>query len=117
MDKRVDYLDGLKGLMTIFVVFTHYMLALFPKGYVGFGSGLEGNLKEEVVANFPWSLFSNTSISLYLFFAMIPMFVVLSYRKHGDDAAVLQRQASSFLCYPVFFRLFLIKRNLIFMQP
>ncbi|MBO5293386.1 MAG: acyltransferase [Lachnospiraceae bacterium] len=94
MDKRVDYLDGLKGFIAIWVVFTHFMLALFPKGYVGFGSGAAGNMKAEVVANLPWSLLSNSSLSLYLFFAMIPMFIVLGYRRHGNDVAVLQRQAA-----------------------
>ena len=94
MDKKLEYLDGLKGLMAIFVVFTHYMLALFPKGYIGFGSGVEENMKEEAAANLPWSLFSNSSISLYLFFAMIAVFIVLKYRRHGNDVSVLQRSAA-----------------------
>lgn len=72
---------------------THYMIALRPEGYVGFGSGVTGDLREHVLANLPWSLFSNTSISLYLLFGMISFFIVVAYRKAGDDVTVLQRQA------------------------
>lgn len=95
MSKRVDFLDGLKGLMVIFVVLTHYFLALYPQGYIGYGSNVVGDPKEAVIANLPWSLFSNTSINLYMFLALIPVFIVLSYRRHGNDIAVLQRQAAT----------------------
>lgn len=93
MEKRINYLDGMKGWMAVVIVLTHYMLALWPKGYVGFGSGAAGNLRGYVLANLPWSLFSNTSISLYLLFGMISFFVVVAYRKAGNDLLVLQRQA------------------------
>lgn len=93
MEKRIHYLDGLKGWMAVVIVLTHYMIALRPEGYVGFGSGVTGDLREHVLANLPWSLFSNTSISLYLLFGMISFFIVVAYRKAGDDVTVLQRQA------------------------
>lgn len=94
MTNRVSYLDGLKGWMAVCVVLTHYMLALWPKGFVGFGSGVEENMRGYVTAQMPWSLFSNSSISLYLLFAMISFFIVLSYRSSGNALSVLQRQAS-----------------------
>lgn len=96
MTKRLAYLDGLKGWMAVLIVLAHYMLALWPKGYVGFGSGAEGDLSEYVTDALPWSLFSNTSISLYLLFGMISFLVVVAYRNAGAGSAcpVLERQAS-----------------------
>lgn len=93
MEKRIRYLDGMKGWMAVVIVLTHYMIALRPEGYVGFGSGVTGDLREHVLANLPWSLFSNTSISLYLLFGMISFVIVVAYRKAGNDVSVLQRQA------------------------
>lgn len=94
MKNRFLYLDGLKGWMAVSVVLTHYMLALWPKGYIGFGSGIEENLRSYVISDMPWSLFSNTSISLYLLFGMISYLVVVAYRSAGNSSAVLERQAS-----------------------
>lgn len=83
----------MKGWMAVIIVFTHYMLAMWPKGFVGFGSGADGDLREYVRAGLPWSLFSNTSISLYLLFGMISFVIVVTYRNAGNALLILQRQA------------------------
>ncbi len=94
MNKRIKYLDGLKGVIALIIVLTHYMLALWPQGYVGFGSEVEENtMREHISLTLPWSLFSNTSISLYLLFGMISLFIVVSFRSAGNSQKLLEKKA------------------------
>lgn len=90
---RIKYIDGLKVIMAIAVVFTHYMLAFYPNGYVGFGSGVNEGIKKCIRGGMPWSLISNSSISLYLFFAMISFVIAVNYREKQSDISVIQKQA------------------------
>lgn len=90
---RIEYFDGLKGLMALIVVLLHYMMALFPKGYVGFGSGVDSNPSSVVEKGMPWSLLSNSSLCLYIFLALISFFIVWGYRQHNSQIEVVQKKA------------------------
>ncbi|MBQ4084837.1 MAG: hypothetical protein IJC30_04195 [Alphaproteobacteria bacterium] len=72
MKKRLEWVDGIKALSAICVCIFHYVLAFYPKGFVGFSSGVPPEKETEVFwTNFPWSVVSNASFPLYLFFGLL----------------------------------------------
>lgn len=94
--KRIDYLDGLKGISALLVFIYHIAIIAFNRGYVGFESnyGTDATLiKEAIRTNFPAAIFTNNCFGLYLFFVMIAIFPIMSYRKHENDAAIMGRYA------------------------
>lgn len=78
--KKITYLDGLKGVIAILIVLEHYLLSMLPTGYIGFGSGVQEQDKQAAIINaLPFSLFTNTSLTLYVLFGLIAFFVALGY--------------------------------------
>lgn len=72
MKKRLEWVDGIKALSAVFICIFHYVLAFFPQGFVGFKSGVPLEKEKEVFLEyFPWSVVSNASFPLYLFFGLI----------------------------------------------
>jgi len=95
-NKRIDYLDGLKGLSALLVFLYHLSIIAFYKGFVGFGTPYASDpalAKEVISSNFAEAVFTNNSFGLYLFFVMIALFPILSYRKHQCDALVMGKAA------------------------
>ena len=69
---RLEAVDGLKGLCGIWIVLFHYLLAYAAFGYIGWQSGVAANDRAECYFNyFPYSVLSNGSWPLYIFFAII----------------------------------------------
>lgn len=94
--KRIDYLDGLKGFAAICVFIYHIAIVAFYNGYVGFGSAYSGDntaAKKVILDNFWASIYTNNSLGLYLFFVMIALFPIISYRKHENDTSVMGKAA------------------------
>lgn len=70
--KRLAYIDGLKGVCALWVCFFHYILAFYPYGFIGWGSDVPPEKALYVYYNaFPFSVLSNASYPLYIFFALI----------------------------------------------
>jgi peptidoglycan/LPS O-acetylase OafA/YrhL len=87
MKKRLEWVDGIKALGAIGVCVFHYVLAFYPKGYVGFSSGVPPEKEAEVFwSNFPWSIVSNASFPLYLFFGLIAF--LPAYKCFKDKSVV-----------------------------
>lgn len=89
MKKRIDYLDGLKGIATLLVFAFHIAIIAFYSGYVNFGGNFADDpvrAKEVILSNFWPAIYTNNSLGFYLFFAMIPIFPIISYRRseNGD---------------------------------
>lgn len=61
MTKRIDYIDGLKFLLSYLVLIAHFMMAFYPEGYIGFGSAYSEAEKLSVLINkLPYSLYINS---------------------------------------------------------
>lgn len=87
------YLDGLKGICGIWIILFHYLLAFAIFGYVGFECGIaDADKYDYYFKYFPYSIISNSSCALYLFFAMIAFFPALHYFQNNNREWV-QRQA------------------------
>ncbi len=92
MEKRIKYIDGLKGICGIWICLFHYALAFFPAGYIGWESGIaDADKYAHYFASFPASIFKNVS-ALYIFFALIAFIPALKYFRTRDDSAI-KRQA------------------------
>lgn len=93
MKKRLEWIDGIKALCAISICIFHYVVAFLPKGFVGFSSGVPVDQEVNVFwDNFPWSIISNASFPLYLFFGLIAF--IPAYRCFKDKTTThLKAQA------------------------
>ena len=91
--RRIQYIDAIKGISGIWVTFFHYVLAFFPIGYVGWGSGVgDSDRAARFFSAFPVSAFTNSSFPLYTFFALISFTLAAAYFGGGSGESV-KRQA------------------------
>ncbi len=89
MKKRLDYIDGIKGLCGVWVCIFHYILAFFPAGYVGWECGVpEAERFSRYFENFPVSILKNASFPLYVFFGLVAFIPALVFFQNHDDGAV-----------------------------
>lgn len=90
---RISFIDGLKGLCGIWICIFHYILGFRCAGYIGWESGIpEAEKASYYFANFPFSILSNGSFPLYIFFALLAFVPALKYFETRDDAC-LKKQA------------------------
>ena len=88
-EKRLDYLDGLKGIFTLLVVVGHFGMAFFSNGFVGWGSEVGANeIRQIYFSNMPWSLIINNSIPVYLFMTLIAFFPAYKYFIKRDNKSL-----------------------------
>lgn len=93
MTNRIKYIDGLKGLCGIWICVFHYILAFIPLGYIGWQSGVADENRASVYFHyFPFSILSNGSFPLYIFFALIAFVPALRYFTTGEEQGI-KRQA------------------------
>lgn len=70
--QRMAHIDGLKGIAAILISLRHYLISFGPFGYIGWQSGVDNATKADFFwASFPMSLFVNSDLTLFLFFALI----------------------------------------------
>lgn len=90
---RVRYIDGLKGLCGIWVCLFHYLLAFAPFGFIGWESGIaQAEQADYYFRYFPYSILSNGSFPLYVFFGIIAFLPALRFFQTGNTES-LKRQA------------------------
>ncbi len=93
MKKRIDYFDGLKFILCYMVMLMHYALAFLPSGFIGFGSGIEPEDQiRTAIDNLPFSLFVNSSLVLYIFFALISVIATIVFYTTKDQQKFLEKQ-------------------------
>jgi len=106
MNKRINYIDGIKGLCALCVSMYHFILTGYFAGYVGFGTSFtktEG--VERVLNNFLSAFITNNSVGLYVFFVLIAIFPIISFRKKDSNPEVMGRYACKryFQLFPLCF--------------
>ena len=83
-NSRIEAIDGLKGLCGIWVVVFHYLLAYASFGYIGWQSGVAAADRSECYFRyFPYSILSNGSWPLYIFFAIIAFIPAFIFFQKG----------------------------------
>lgn len=92
--KRMSYLDGLKGWCAISVGVFHFLLMFMIAGYVGWMAMPEAvaNPFDYYFANFPYSILTNNSFPLYIFFAIMSFIICYGFLKKKDEEK-LKKQA------------------------
>lgn len=92
--KRLNYIDGLKGFCAISVCLFHFLLAFYIEGYVGWKCMIEGSIDPNgyYFEHFPYSILTNNSFPLYIFFAIIALLICLPFFKNKDEGK-LKKQA------------------------
>lgn len=90
---HILYIDGLKGLCGIWICLFHYLLALAPFGYIGWESGIpQAGQADYYFRYFPYSILSNGSFPLYVFFGIIAFLPALRFFQSGNTESI-KRQA------------------------
>ena len=91
--KRLNYIDGLKGWCAVSVCVLHFQLMFVINGYIGWKCLPEAALNptEYYFKWFPYSIFSNNSFPLYIFFALISFLVCYLFLKNRDEDKLKQK--------------------------
>lgn len=91
--KRIDWIDGIKGISSVWVVLFHYLLAFKPDGFIGWHCiPAEAEKTSYYFEHFPYSLLTNGPFVLYTFFALIAFIPAYKYFCDRDKSSI-QRQA------------------------
>lgn len=85
--KRLHYIDGLKGWCALSVCILHFLLMFVINGYIGWKCLPEAALNpaEYYLKWFPYSILSNNSFPLYIFFALISFLACYSFLKNRNE--------------------------------
>ena len=79
---RMLYIDGLKLIMCYMVMLIHFAISYFPEGFIGFGSVYEPAERSQAFwASLPYSLYTNSSLPLHVFFALIALLPTIAFYK------------------------------------
>lgn len=91
--KRLNYIDGLKGWCAISVCVLHFMLMFLINGYVGWKCMPEAVLDPFAYYFkwFPYSVLTNNSFPLYIFFALISFIVSYTFLKNKNEDKLKQK--------------------------
>ncbi len=86
---RILWIDGLKGLLVVWIILFHYGIAFINSGYVGFATNYtEGELVERYFQNLPFSIFVNSSYPLYVFLFLIAFIPAYQFFKDQSEARI-----------------------------
>ena len=91
--KRLNYVDGLKGWCAVAVCILHFQLMFAIHGYIGWKCLPEAMLNpvEYYFKWFPYSVLSNNSFPLYIFFALISFIVSYTFLKKPNEDKLKQK--------------------------
>jgi hypothetical protein len=91
--KRLNYIVGLKGWCALSVCILHFLLMFVISGYIGWKCLPEANLNpfEHYFKWFPYSILTNNSFPLYIFFALISFIVSYTFLKNKNEDKLKQK--------------------------
>ncbi|MDO5572725.1 MAG: acyltransferase [bacterium] len=106
MNKRISYIDGLRGIACILVFVNHFLMAFFPASYLGGDtvSHIPGGL-DTWYASSPVSVLTNGNFMVCVFFILSAYVLSCKILQNADKDNALDSISSSFL--KRYFRLFL----------
>lgn len=91
--KKMEYVQGIRGICCVLVCLFHFLLAFLPQGYIGWGSNIELELQgTQYFSFFPYSVFLNTSLPLFLLISLVG-FTIASRYFQTQDVDFLRNQA------------------------
>ena len=95
MMKRLNYIDGLKGWCAVSICIFHFLLMFFIGGFVGWKCLPEAALNpfEYYFDWFPYSILTNNSFPLYIFFALTSFIVSYTFLKNKNEDKLKQKIA------------------------
>lgn len=99
---RIYWIDGLKGLCSVWVVIFHYLLAFKPDGFIGWNCiPTEAEKTGYYFEHFPYSLLTNGPFILYTFFALIAFIPAYQYFCNHDKSKIqYQAKVRYFRLFP-----------------
>ena len=85
--KRLNYIDGLKGWCALSVCILHFLLMFVIGGFIGWNCLPEAALDKSAYYFkwFPYSVLTNNSFPLYIFFALTSFIVSYTFLKNKDE--------------------------------
>ena len=91
--KRLNYIDGLKGWCAVSVCILHFLLMFVIGGYIGWKCLPEATPDpfEYYFKWFPYSLLTNNSFPLYIFFALTSFIVSYTFLKDKNEDKLKQK--------------------------
>ena len=91
--KRLNYIDGLKGWCAISVCVLHFQLMFAINGYIGWKALPEAavNPFKYYFKWFPYSILTNNSFPLYIFFALTSFIVSYTFLKDKNEDKLKQK--------------------------
>ena len=91
--KRLNYLDGLKGWCAVSVCIFHFLLMFVISGFIGWKCLPEAALNpfEYYFKWFPYSILTNNSFPLYIFFALTSFIVSYTFLKNRNEDKLKQK--------------------------
>ena len=91
--KRLNYIDGLKGWCAVSVCILHFLLMFVIGGFIGWKCLPEAALNpfEYYFKWFPYSILTNNSFPLYIFFALTSFIVSYTFLKNGNEDKLKQK--------------------------
>ena len=93
--KRLNYIDGLKGWCAVSVCILHFLLMFVIGGFIGWKCLPEAahNPFEYYFEWFPYSILTNNSFPLYIFFALTSFIVSYTFLRNKNDDKLKQKIA------------------------
>lgn len=86
---RIYWIDGLKGVCSVWVVIFHYLLAFKPDGFIGWHCiPAESEKTAYYFEHFPYSTLTNGPFILYTFFALIAFIPAYGYFRNHDKSKI-----------------------------
>ena len=91
--KRLNYIDGLKGWCALSVCIVHFLLMFIIGGFIGWRCMPEAMLNpfEYYFKWFPYSILTNNSFPLYIFFALTSFIVSYTFLKDKNEDKLKQK--------------------------
>ena len=97
--KRLNYIDGLKGWCAVSVCILHFLLMFAIGGYIGWKCMPEAAMDPFAYYFnwFPYSILTNNSFPLYIFFALTSFIVSYTFLKNKNEDKLKQKIVMRYL--------------------